>query len=536
VTSYDFDPDVQKVFDHYAGIPSTNWREWLTLSREDFESLAVKLSGLSAVGDLFDRLQEQTTDPRSLSVDVDSVIAVHTKGPLVICHTSGTSGGHISDLKWFYLSDELVTQLWAPGMQAIFEASGLDTRRSAVIFVPSRTHMDGLTNYNGKEVIKVYSAEFSQRLVISLIRPHSYMLDEYKNAHTLQVISKMLCMDRISVVSAPFLTVLGWADLKRLRQNIEKSLNSNNPGATELTKMVKRMGVKAAALDMRAQLAEKLSNAVFIFSATAMTEREWATLRDFLHWERGAERVTNLYVGSEVGPFAASIGSNTLTMQVFPLTVPVIEKNKKRFLITRSPEKVGRLFVSRMHGPVPAVNIDTGDVITLEDQEGPPIIQGEVLRAGFQLKVPVTISPEVGVPETSTTFVGSYFDLEGIEIRNPRRLLACLTEHCSLTTKPSLVVKPMTDTWEMVVPVPHGSECYPDGIREGLSSCQGGTQLGEAIKDMRLTVRTVNENPVTTKIPRSELSQQVKKGELPKGVLKRWPLYVVVPDMSEDIL
>lgn len=525
--SYDFDPDLQQVFsDLYRDIPLTNWRRWLDISsREEYECIALKLSGLSTVDDFFDRMIE-TTDPRSLSVDVD-FLASHTKGPLVVCHTSGTSGGHISDVKWFHISDTLVRRLWAPGMQAIFEASGLDARSCAAIFVPSRARTDGMSYIDGNEVVRVYSAEFSQRLVLSLISPRSYVLYEYKDAYNLQVLAQILSMDRISVVSAPFLTVLGWADLGKLRRGLEKSLDtSDSPEVNELKNKIKCMGVKAAARSIQEQLTEVLSDATIIFSTTGMTEREWDTIRDFLQWEKGAERFTNLYVGSEVGPFAASIGEGS-GMYVFPLTVPSIEKKGNRDLLSRSTDKVGHLFVSRMHGLNPVVNIETGDVVTIESQEGLPIIGDDVLRAGFRLKTEVTISSEVGV-SGGIPFVGSYFDLDGIEIKNPRLLVACLSERCDLDKKSSVVVRPDDNNWVMVIPL-QDDKCTHAEIQDSLSLCPGGKALGTAIEEKKLQLKQVKENPVESKIPRSELLEKVRKGELPKGVLKRWPLYVVVP-------
>lgn len=525
--SYDFDPDVQKVFlDLWSSIPLSDWKKWLDISsREEYECTAFTLSGLSAVNDFCDRMKTETTDPRSLSVDVES-LATREGEPVVVCHTSGTSGGHISDVKWFHISDAVVRQLWAPGMQAIFEASGLDARSCAVVFVPSRTQMDGMSVVNGNKVIKVYSAEFSQRLVLALVNPLSYVLHEYKNANSVQVLTQILSMEKISVVSAPFTTVLGWATLERLRKGIEKSL-SGTPEEIELTKKVDRLGVKNAAREIQEQLSTALKNATFIFSTTGMTEREWNTIRTFLRWEKGAERVTNLYVGSEIGPFAASIDDDSLGMHVFPLTVPVIEKRGNRDLMSRSVEKVGTLFVSRMHGLNPVMNIDTGDVITIKCQDDLPVIQSEVLRAGFRLKTDVTISSAVGVPE-GILFVGTYFDLDGIEIRNPRQLITCLLERCHLDKKSSVVVRPDIDSWVMILPR-SGGECSLADIQHNLSLCPGGKLLETAIKEKKLQLNLVEENPVESKISRAERLEQVRKGNLPKGVLKRWPLYVVVP-------
>jgi hypothetical protein len=101
---YDFDPQLQRVLNEaYSGIHSTDWRSWLNISsREEYESLALKPSGLENVDNIFDRIKREVTDPKQISVEPNSLVESH-KGskPVVCCHTSGTSGGTISDLKFY---------------------------------------------------------------------------------------------------------------------------------------------------------------------------------------------------------------------------------------------------------------------------------------------------------------------------------------------------------------------------------------------------------------------------------------------------
>jgi hypothetical protein len=493
------------------------------------------LSGLSSTDSLLDRIQTEKTDPKSFSVNVKSLITTR-KGPLIVCHTSGTSGGSISDVKWFHMTRTLVERLWAPGMKAIFEASGLTSQKSAIIFVPSRAKFDGLFTSGRTRVIKLYSAEFSQRLVLSLLHPYSYLLHPYKDSRSVKVLAEIMSMDRIAVVSAPFLTLLGWADPKRLRYGLEKSLNSSSSDddslEVKLTKRIERIGLKAAAKEIQEQLSELLSDATLIFSATAMTEKEWNTICTFLQWERGEEQVTNLYVGSEVGPFAASIGSHSWKeMSVFPLTIPVIEHKKERHLISKSPHNTGKLLLSRMQNGDSLINIDTGDVITVANQEGLPLIKGEILRAGFPLKPEIRFSSEVRVPESYNVFVGSYFDMDGIHITNPRLLVLCLAELCNFDRESSLILK-KDSKWILMVPF-QAETCSRTAVLDSLSLCPHGTQLEQAVTDGILHIEQISENPVESAVPRSVLLNRVRMGELPKGVLTRWPLYVVVPAHRE---
>ncbi len=517
---YDFDPKVQKIFDaEYADIPCTAWRHWLTFSsQKEYESTAITLSGLSEIDDLAHRIRHEKTDPKSLSVDKSFIQDAPL--PLVLCHTSGTSGG-ITDVKWFYMSKELVTRLWAPGMQAIFEASGLTSQNSAVIFVPSRAKNDGISL--DEKTVQLYSAEFSQRLVLSMIQPRSYLLYQYKDAYTVPVLARLLSMDSISVVSAPFLIVLGWANLKKLRNGLEKSLKIDDgaPEVLELKKMIQKKGIKEAAIEIQHNLSHMFKDATLIFSATGMTEKEWDILRHFLQWEKGKEQFTNLYVGSEVGPFAASIGS-TATMYVFPLTVPVVEANGDYALISRTNHTTGNLLVSRMHNSNPAINIATGDVITVTCQEGLPTIKGEILRAPFPLKTDPVLSPAARIKKPYTVLVGTYFDVDGIKIKNPRRFISCLAEKCNLK-KPVVLKK--DKTWVMLV---SGSDDTSTAIEDALPACSDD-HAELTLQKGHLHITKVQEPPVRSRVPRSELVAQVKKGELPKGVLMQWPLYVVIP-------
>ncbi|MGQ9722233.1 MAG: hypothetical protein ACUVXA_13035 [Candidatus Jordarchaeum sp.] len=548
--SYDFDSELQKVFiNTYSSISPIDWKSWLNISsREEYESTALKLSGLSQVDDLYERVGRETTDSKLLSIDVESLLSSYNgTSPLVICHTSGTSGGHISDLKWYQLSEELVKKLWAPGMQTIFQASGLNSKSSAVIFVPSRIGGDGISTIGKKRLIKLYSSEFSQRLMLSLIRPRFHLLYEYKSANNLEILAKIISMEDIAIVSAPASTILGWADLERLRRGLERSqkyFSGQDDESLKLYNMIASMGISTATVEIQKRLYEVLSEATIVFSISSMTENDWSKIRKFMRWEKGDERYTNLYVGSEIGPFAANIARDDSglplddKMYVFPLTIPVIERKEKREMISRGERRVGRLLVSRTDGYNPVINIDTGDVVTVVDQEGLPKIAGQVLRARFRLKTSVVFPSELKVPKDRIVFVGDYFDVKELEIINPHRILACLANRCKIGGELSILLKLEHDEQPLImtIPLPQDSECQNvKDIQESIVLCPGGIEIDNAIKRMQLRLETLNKNLVETEIPRSELLKKVRKGKLPKGVLKKWPLYLIVPtSISEN--
>lgn len=540
---FDFDENVQKIVEKlYSHIVVPDWKQWLSISStEEYMDFVLKISGLTSED--LKTLSTEITNPREFSVDVNT-LAVLRNQPSVFCHTSGTSGGSISDIKWFYMSEELVSRLWAPGMKAIFESSGLHSQSSAVIFVPSRAQGDGLSYINGTPVVKLYSAEFSQRLVMSMMNCQ-YVMYEYKDSRSVSVLAKMLSMDKISVISAPFLTVLGWANTKKLEKGIKKSLDTNtdtnkntedsHPDVVQLKERITRIGIEKAAEEIRDNLSALLSDATLIFSSTAMTKKEWDIVSEFLQWEPGKEQFTNLYVGSEVGPFAASIGDgntqNKNDMFVFPLCVPVLEHKGEKTVLPQCEYSTGKLLVSRLHNGVPVINIDTGDVITVKDHDGLPVIKGEILRAGFPLKTDVNLSGvKTKNKNNRSVYVGTYFDLDNIKIRNPRLIVRCLAEQCDFSKRSSLILEKNESTWRMVTPDP--GMCSLGDMKKRLSDCPGGESLAFALNDT-VNINTVDENPVQSVKPRSELLEKVRKGELPKGVLKRWPVYVVVPKDSQ---
>ena len=328
--AYDFDKDVQKVFDKsFSDISHIDWKEWLNISSKDeFETLAVKLSGLDKVNDLLNRIKKEKTNSRSFSVNLDTYIEDYDGfDPLILVHTSGTTDSSLAGIKWFHMTKSTIERLWAPGMRAIFESSGLTSKGSAVIFVPSRLNLDGINESNKSQYISLYSSEFSQRVMLSAIKPISYLLYEYKNSKNLEIISKILSLENLSVISAPAATILGWANIDKFRAGLEKSLGvvpkNPSPMLEKLLKIIHYNGIDAASKKIQNLLSEKVSKATVIFSISSLNAHQWDLIRKFMKWEKGTEKFTNLYVGSEIGPFASSLGDNNLArsnkMYIFPV-------------------------------------------------------------------------------------------------------------------------------------------------------------------------------------------------------------------------
>jgi hypothetical protein len=538
---FDFDRKTQEIINKlFSLVQKTNWKSWLTLgSIKDYEELTIKNAGLTSVENLNEKIEKESANSTHYIEDLNQFLKGHLKfTPLVLCHTSGTTNSNLKALKWFNMTGEIVKRFWAPGMQAIFESSGLNSHNSAVIFVPSRLYTDGLQSFEGQDYLSLYSSEFSQRIMLSIIKPSSYLCSEYKNSTDLEVIAQILSLDNVSVISAPAATVLKWADLEKLRKALEKSKkkdynNDENPILKKLLLRIEKEGIEATSKYIQEELSKKFEFATLIFSITSLSENDWNLIRKFMNWEKGKERFTNLYVASEIGPFASSITlddfdlSRSNQMYVLPLTFPVIESNNKKVLISRCKDKMGRLYVSRHNSKDVAYNIDVGDVITVKDSKPPlPIIHGKILRGAFVLKYPIKINNLINVSKNSKILAGDYFSFPQFEINEPRILLNCIKKYCKSNID-SMLLEQKKYSWNLYLEF--SSHCDKDiSLKEAILECPQINDFSQAILNDIIKINILDISPVNFLAERETIINDVRQGKKPKGLLKKWPLYLLL--------
>jgi hypothetical protein len=535
--NYDFDPNIQKFFyNAFSDFKHIDWEKWLDItSIEEYEELALKNSGLSSVEDIKEKVRREKSSSTILTIDLNRYIVKNQKSnPPILCHSSGTTNSNLNELKWFHMSNDVVQKQWAPGMQAIFESSGLNSSSSVVIFVPSRMKFDGIQFTDEYKYISLYSSEFSQRVMLSVIHPKSYFLHQYRSSKSLISIAEILSMEDISVISAPAATILGWADINKLKEGIKnspKKIEGNNPTLENLIKIVNKEDLTSATKIIQEKLSEKLSSATLVFSISSLSENDWSLIRKFMKWERGDERYTNLYVVSEIGPFAASLTkedfeiSRLNKMYVFPLTVPVVESKRKRDLLSRSKEKTGNLLVSRLHRSKPIINIDLGDVVTITNQDNLPLIEGNIRRSCFELRYPIKITDELNIHSNYSIFAGDYFNLKDFEIIEPRHIINCFNKKLPLKNDSILLLdEGQFERKLFLAPISNGGY---DTIRKTIIDCTKDSGLADVIRQEIIKVITIKNPPVDFMIPRIEILEKVRKGLLPKGILKKWPLYLL---------
>ena len=545
MNSHDFDPAVQEVFSkQYREIAPTDWKSWLKISTNNaYEDLCLKLSGLSDVKDLFDYIRDKQTESREFSIDVERYIKNYeSSSPLILCHTSGTTDSKKSALKWFDMTKDIVRRTWAPGMQAIFESSGLSSDGSVVIFIPSRMDTDGLKELDGKSLVSLYSSEFSQRLMLSLIKPKSYLIYEYRNSKDIDILIKILSLEKITAISAPAATILGWADFDKLKRGLEKSLKQDktekNSADSWFYSEMKAVGFDGAVKKLQSALSEKIANACLVFSISSLSESDWTLIRNFMKWKKGEERFTNLYVASEVGPLASSIHNGDFSvarsnqMYLFPTYLPVIEYRSKKELVSRTKTSKGGLYISREDTNGPLININLGDVVKLVKNEGLPLIEGKILRNSFRLKYPIKISKKIPVVSNYQACAGDLFQFKQFDIFDPRRLLNFLSGNCGVDIDSLLLVKFNSEGssgWNLYIQESGSSRCKKVyELKNLFSKIPFDDGLIKAISSEIIDIKLIDEPPVTYFLPRSEMVKKVQKGEIPKGILKKWPLYIIM--------
>jgi len=542
--SNDFDPEVQFIFDKlFSDIQSTNWKKWLDISsKEDYLDFVLKNSGLSTVTDIFERISKEKTNSTEMSIDIYDYLAnFHSSEPLIVCHSSGTTNNDLTSLKWLPMSKKIVKLYWAPGMQAIFDSSGLDSNSSVVIFVPSRLNTDGLNKFENKNYISLYSSEFSQRLMLSILKPSNFTFFEYKFSKNVNIVAKMLSLNDVSVISAPALTILGWADIEKFQLGLQKSIKNINPDSDPILEVlltkIKKKGIETASKEIQEMLSDKLSQSTLVFSISSLSLKDWDLIRRFMKWEKGNERFTNLYVASETGPFAASIDkdiekcSQPDDLFVFPLTLAVLEYKGKKQLISESNSKIGKLLISRVNNSKVFINLDIGDIIQLTDQQALPQIKGKILRSEFQLKYPIKISKNIPLKSDYSVYAGDYFNFNTFEIYDPRTLMNCLKIGCKLDIDSLLLIEPKEDInkdWKLVLNSNSTGDCSNlQNYKEILLNCVKDEDFRIIISNDRMEIQLIEENPVDFLRTRPEILDKVRSGKNPKGILKKWPLYVI---------
>ena len=63
--------------------------------------------------------------------------------------------------------------------------------------------------------------------------------------------------------------------------------------------------------------------------------------------------------------------------------------------------------------------------------------------------------------------------------------------------------------------------------RELLFKCIKNESFKEKLENNLIEVQLIKDNPINFLATRSEMLNKVRSGKNPKGILKKWPLYVI---------
>ena len=76
LNSFDFDSEIQDLLNKkFSNIKPLNWKSWFEIgSKEEYEEIALELSGLFSIENVLERIKDEKTDSRSFSIDLNSFL------------------------------------------------------------------------------------------------------------------------------------------------------------------------------------------------------------------------------------------------------------------------------------------------------------------------------------------------------------------------------------------------------------------------------------------------------------------------------
>ena len=82
------------------------------------------------------------------------------------------------------------------------------------------------------------------------------------------------------------------------------------------------------------------------------------------------------------------------------------------------------------------------------------------------------------------------------------------------------------DNYKLILP--YSSSCQNELIiKTKISNDKSMRDYHPLFKDSRINIDLIDEQPVNFYESRTKKLQKVRSGEIPKGILKKWPLYVL---------
>ena len=100
-----------------------------------------------------------------------------------------------------------------------------------------------------------------------------------------------------------------------------------------------------------------------------------------------------------------------------------------------------------------------------------------------------------------------------------------------------LLLRNSEHNWRLYISPKNSTECGTQNeVYNKILECSENTGLSEAIQRQVIRVKTVTQSPVDFTVPRTEILTKVRNGKLPKGILKKWPLYLLILESKDKNL
>jgi hypothetical protein len=147
------------------------------------------------------------------------------------------------------------------------------------------------------------------------------------------------------------------------------------------------------------------------------------------------------------------------------------------------------------------------------------------------LKYDIKVSKEIELSPPYNVFAGDYFTFDTFEVHDPRYMLNCLKIRCNFDMDSILLLKQKIEDNVIytLVAISNGNKLCStvEEIQNIIYKCSKNDNFKDGIKRKYIKISLIKENPINFLETRKEMLNKVRNGKIPKGILKKWPFYVI---------
>jgi hypothetical protein len=144
------------------------------------------------------------------------------------------------------------------------------------------------------------------------------------------------------------------------------------------------------------------------------------------------------------------------------------------------------------------------------------------------LQYPIKFSNLINIPHSYEIFAGDFFIFNEFEIIEPRKLLDFLKVNCNFNTDSMLFLSKDSKLKDSRLILPYNSSCQNgESIKHKITSNTDLIEFHPLFEGDNIEIELIDDQPVDFLETRKNKIRKVQTGEIPKGILKKWPLYVL---------